>query len=223
MYRYFPFFLNVWKFTFPNPRKPELFDILQMWDVECGVEQNNREVDISTFWSSDLGCLALSKSKTKSKGRGGGGNLDKVRGCSRGCRAGWHQLWCSRKCTTTNSSTSRRRRRRRWRRSRRWRRMRRRWRRRAAASRTSTREPRPGLPGTSSGSITSLMPSPSPQAGAYGKCHTVRAQLKVILVRDPARANLSTKTKYYHISWIRCILKIKYQNHTTNIKGILNI
>ena len=126
--------------------------------------------------------------------------------------AGGHQLWCSRKCTTTNSSTSRRRRRR-------WRR----WRRRAAASRTSTREPRPGLPGTSGGSITSLMPSPSPQAGAYGKCHTVRAQLKVILVRDPARANLSTHTKYYHISWIRCILKIKYQNHTTNIKGILNI
>ena len=49
MYRYFPFFLNVWKFTFPNPPKPELFDILQMWDVECGVEQNNREVDIDVL------------------------------------------------------------------------------------------------------------------------------------------------------------------------------
>ena len=82
---------------------------------------------------------------------------------------------------------------RRSRKRRRWRRWwRRRWRRRAAASRTSTREPRPGLPGTSGGSITSLMPSPSPQAGAYFKCHTVRAQLKVILVRDPDGANLST-------------------------------
>ena len=103
----------------------------------------------------------------------------------------------------------------------RWRR--RRWRRRAAASRTSTREPRPGLPGTSGGSITSLMPSPSPQAGAYFKCHTVRAQLKVILVRDPDGANLSTYTKYYHINWTRCILNSKYQNHTTNIKAISNI
>ena len=67
------------------------------------------------------------------------------------------------------------------------------------------------------------MPSPSPQAGAYFKCHTVRAQLKVILVRDPDGANLSKYTKYYHINWTRCILNSKYQNHTTNIKAISNI
>ena len=199
MYLYFPFLLNVWRFTFPKPYPSWRYLISSrcgMWSVEWNkitgrLIYRRSGVQIWAVWP----CPSPRPSP-----RAGEEEATLTRSEAAAEAAGGHQLWCSRKCTTTNSSTSRRRRRR-------WRR----WRRRAAASRTSTREPRPGLPGTSGGSITSLMPSPSPQAGAYFKCHTVRAQLKVILVRDPDGANLSTYTKYYHISWTRCILNSKYQ------------